>query len=99
MPKTPKKTCPDCKGSGKYVGFNVVVEDCRLCGGEGEVVDKAARSRKKKISKKSKKGGNPKFPRLAGSESSPQVAFDFMLDNDDDYDDDWWDDLFGLPYD
>ena len=26
--------CPDCKGSGKYVGFTVI-EDCQTCKGTG----------------------------------------------------------------
>jgi hypothetical protein len=30
------QTCPACHGSGKYVGLSVV-EDCRTCGGSGEV--------------------------------------------------------------
>lgn len=29
--------CPDCKGSGKYVGARVV-EDCRKCNGAGNIV-------------------------------------------------------------
>lgn len=29
--------CPDCEGSGKYEGFNVVVEDCRKCDGKGSI--------------------------------------------------------------
>jgi hypothetical protein len=28
----PKQTCPDCGGSGKYVGLHAV-ETCRRCGG------------------------------------------------------------------
>jgi hypothetical protein len=28
-------TCPDCNGSGQYVGFSTV-EDCRTCGGSGQ---------------------------------------------------------------
>lgn len=27
-------TCPECRGSGKYVGLQTV-EDCRACGGSG----------------------------------------------------------------
>lgn len=27
--------CADCKGSGRYEGFNVVAEDCRRCNGAG----------------------------------------------------------------
>lgn len=30
----PRETCPDCGGSGKYVGLNAV-EDCETCGGMG----------------------------------------------------------------
>lgn len=29
-----KSICPDCKGSGRYVGFSKE-EDCKLCQGEG----------------------------------------------------------------
>ena len=29
-------TCPECDGSGRYVGLNLV-EDCALCGGDGVV--------------------------------------------------------------
>ncbi len=29
-------TCPDCQGSGKYVGL-LVVEPCQACGGEGMI--------------------------------------------------------------
>ena len=32
----PGKTCPDCGGTGKYVGLNVV-EGCATCGGTGGV--------------------------------------------------------------
>jgi DnaJ-class molecular chaperone len=28
--------CPDCGGSGRYVGLNVA-EDCERCGGSGRV--------------------------------------------------------------
>lgn len=30
------RTCPDCEGSGEYVGLSKV-DDCRRCGGSGEV--------------------------------------------------------------
>ena len=29
-------TCPECRGSGTYVGLNVV-EDCAACGGHGVI--------------------------------------------------------------
>ncbi len=29
--------CPDCKGSGKYEGIGILVEDCSLCKGSGVV--------------------------------------------------------------
>jgi RecJ-like exonuclease len=32
------KTCKGCEGKGRYVGFNVVVEDpCKYCEGKGKV--------------------------------------------------------------
>lgn len=30
--RIPTDPCPDCKGTGKYIGFNSI-EDCRTCGG------------------------------------------------------------------
>lgn len=36
LDKTGEIKCNECKGSGKYQGFNSV-EDCRLCGGSGYV--------------------------------------------------------------
>ena len=32
----PKTACPDCNGSGKYVGLNVI-EACATCGGTGSL--------------------------------------------------------------
>lgn len=31
-----KTSCPDCQGTGQYVGLSVI-EDCRTCAGTGEV--------------------------------------------------------------
>lgn len=31
------RSCPDCRGSGQYVGFTVI-EDCRRCSGSGRIV-------------------------------------------------------------
>ena len=40
--------CPDCKGTGEYIGVRVV-EDCQRCKGEGEVnADDASINRKAK---------------------------------------------------
>ena len=33
-PKVARTLCPECRGTGKYVGLSVV-EDCRACGGSG----------------------------------------------------------------
>jgi len=51
MPKKVKKECPDCKGSGKYVGLSVV-EDCRLCKGSGEVLAELENDRRKRKAKR-----------------------------------------------
>lgn len=32
------ETCPECKGSGRYVGLQAV-EQCRTCGGSGRCPD------------------------------------------------------------
>jgi len=34
---TKTETCPDCRGSGQYVGLNCV-EACKKCGGKGKVI-------------------------------------------------------------
>lgn len=36
--RDPGKICPDCKGSGEYVGFSVV-DDCKTCHGTGRVYE------------------------------------------------------------
>lgn len=35
-PPRPTRACPDCRGSGQYVGFTVI-ESCRTCSGLGWV--------------------------------------------------------------
>lgn len=36
--RKPAEECPDCKGSGQYVGFSVI-DDCQTCGGLGRIYD------------------------------------------------------------
>ena len=36
--RDPGEICPECKGSGQYVGFSVV-EDCKRCHGAGRIYD------------------------------------------------------------
>lgn len=33
------ETCPDCGGSGKYVGL-LTVDTCRTCGGDGRIAER-----------------------------------------------------------
>ena len=34
--RSASETCPDCGGTGKYVGLNIV-EECPKCGGSGRI--------------------------------------------------------------
>lgn len=100
MPKKVMKTCPDCKGSGKYVGF-MVIEDCRLCKGKGQIVDEEATDRRKRLVKKAKRSSEEtKSPFPKAQPGLPtQINFDIFLDPDDEEDDNWWDDVFHVALD
>lgn len=43
MSEEPKsEKCGDCRGSGKYVGLWIALEECRTCGGTGKVRSSSA---------------------------------------------------------
>lgn len=104
-----RKKCPDCKGTGIYKGFNVVVEDCLRCEGKGtipmtpEEISKAEKKGTRKIRKLPKHEREVKVldvfinvdPDAEDSEDSVDDTGEF------DYDDGWFDDVFtlNLPFD
>lgn len=100
----PKKKCPDCKGSGKYIGFNVI-EECLLCKGEGRIEDKeTARKKRRRIKKNLEKSkeNDSKKESMKAQPGLPDVQLSFDFDDDDEYDidsDEFWDPMYPFTVD